>query len=355
METQLPLFAAMPSHIPVFPSTRYQGSKRQLCDWITYHVQPLNFETVLDVFGGTGAVSHRFKSLGKAVTYNDALRFNWIIGRALIENSAVQLTSDDLNIILSHNPDVHYPDFIAQTFAGIYFTDEENQWLDRVVYNIDHQLEHPLKQALARFALFQACIIKRPYNLFHRANLYMRQAEVKRTFGNKTTWDTPFEAHFRTFVEQANQAVFNNQQANHALNVDALATPIGADLVYIDPPYLNQKGVGVDYRDFYHFLEGLTFYDTWGEQIDWQSKHRRLLPVKSDWNRADRILPALAALLERHAQSILVLSYREDGIPTKAQLIDLLKKFKSQVQEAQQPKKYALSVTDSKEILLIAT
>jgi len=32
------------------------------------------------------------------------------------------------------------------------------------------------------------------------------------------------------------------------------------DLIYLDPPYLNSKGVGVDYSDFYNFLEGLCDY-----------------------------------------------------------------------------------------------
>jgi len=29
------------------------------------------------------------------------------------------------------------------------------------------------------------------------------------------------------------------------------------DLAYIDPPYISAQGVGVDYLEFYHFLEGL--------------------------------------------------------------------------------------------------
>ncbi|NUQ07011.1 MAG: hypothetical protein HUU31_24225 [Anaerolineae bacterium] len=71
------------------------------------------------------------------------------------------------------------------------------------------------------------------YNLFHRANLYMRTAKVERTFGNKVTWDTPFETHFRQFAGEANQAVFDNERENLAIQLDAQETPVGADLVYI--------------------------------------------------------------------------------------------------------------------------
>jgi len=353
--TQQPLFqdtVLRKFNVP-FPSTRYQGSKRKLVEWIWENVHDVAFDTVLDVFGGTAVVSHMFKNGGKQVTYNDALQFNWNIGLALIENSEIKLSDQEIELILTIHPNIEYPDFIQRTFHGIYFTDEENRWLDRVVHNIDTFLTNPYKRALARFALFQSAIIKRPYNLFHRANLYMRTAKVERSFGNKTTWDTSFETHFRQFILEANQAIFDNGRENRALNVDAMDTPTGFDLVYIDPPYLNRKGVGVDYRDFYHFLEGLINYDEWNELIDYSSKHRRLIPMASPWNKADTVIHAFRSLIERHRDSVLVISYRDDGIPSKMQLLEIMKQNKSEVYEAQKRQKYALANNGSHELLLI--
>ena len=57
-----------------FPSTRYQGSKNKLTDWIWENIANLDFETALDAFGGTGAVSHLLKRKGKKVVYNDILK-----------------------------------------------------------------------------------------------------------------------------------------------------------------------------------------------------------------------------------------------------------------------------------------
>lgn len=296
-----------------YPSTRYQGSKRKLIDWIWEHSRSLQFHSVLDVFGGTGVVSYLFKRAGKQVTYNDALKFNWTIGRALIANKDIVLSPQDVSMLMSRN-EIPYSQVIQNNFAGIYFTDEENRWLDQVVTNIAHLLPDPYQQAIAWFALFQSCIIKRPYNLFHRANLYMRTAEVERGFGNKTTWDTGFSVHFRTFVAEANNAIFDNGENNIAINVDALETPTGFDLVYIDPPYLNSKGVGVDYRDFYHFLEGMMDYAAWEAKIDYKSRHRRLKPVESAWNKPGTILDAFDALISRHRDSTLIISYRNNGI-----------------------------------------
>jgi adenine-specific DNA methylase len=355
MTQQLSLFSShieRPYDFP-FPSTRYQGSKRALVGWIWENVAHLPFESVLDVFGGTGAVSHLFKNAGKQVIYNDLLKFNQNIGLALIENTDQHLSDDDIHLILTPQATTAYPNFIQKTFGGIYFTDEENAWLDRVVYHIDHFLPNPYQQALAKFALFQACIIKRPYNLFHRANLYIRTAQVTRSFGNKTTWDTPFEHHFRKFITEANRAIFDNGQANRAIQTDAHDTPMGSDLVYIDSPYLNRQGIGVDYRDFYHFLEGMMDYDQWEAKIDYASKHRRLAPQPSEWNMPKTILSAFEQLIARHRDSILVISYRDDGIPSKDELVALLKSYKSTVYEAQKSQQYVLSNKKSHEILLI--
>ena len=216
---QLTLPTFEPEYPPItfqFPSTRYQGSKLKLVEWIWQNCKHLNFNSVLDAFGGTACVSYLFKTRGKQVFYNDYLKSNYYIGLALIENSKETLTPEDVEKILKPHLKTKYPTFIQDTFKGIYFTDEENEWLDMVVTNIDELIKNIYKKAIAYFALFQSCIIKRPYNLFHRKNLYIRTAKVKRSFGNKITWDTPFPVHFVRFVEQANESIFDNEQKNKA-------------------------------------------------------------------------------------------------------------------------------------------
>lgn len=235
-----------------FPSTRYQGSKAKLIEWIWGQIADLDFETCLDAFGGTGSVAYRLKQAGKSVTYNDILKFNYHIGEALIANSTVRLSLQDAQTLLHPHSHTQYSTFIQDNFHDIYFTDTENAWLDQTIANIG-QLDAPYRFGLAFFALCQACIVKRPYNLFHRKNLYVRFADVERSFGNKASWDRPFEEWFPIFVEEANQAVFDNGQVNRALNLDALDVPGDYDLVYVDTPYIPKSGVGVDYLDFYHF------------------------------------------------------------------------------------------------------
>lgn len=337
-----------------FPSTRYQGSKAKFVDWIWHELSYIPFNTALDAFGGTGCVAYKLKDNGKTVTYNDILPFNSIIGKAIIENNSTLLTDSDIDLILTEHPDTHYPTFIADNFHDIYYTDEENRWIDVVRHNIA-SINNEYKRAIAWFALFQSCIIKRPYNLFHRKNLYVRLSEVKRSFGNKTTWDTPFEVHFRNFAEEANNAVFDNGKSCHALQMDALNIPGHFDLVYIDTPYINEKGVGVDYADFYHFLNGLVDYDSWAEKIDYTSKHHRLKRRYNIWTDKDNILNGFNQLIDTYKNSILAISYRSNGIPSINSLINLLtsKNRCSEVRYSHDIK-YALSDTCSREVLIIS-
>lgn len=346
--------ALFPDLVARFPSTRYQGSKTKLADWIWEQIADLEFDTCLDAFGGTGAVAYRLKQAGKAVTYNDLMTFNYYFGRALIENSHARLSPEKVDWLLTRHPGMDYPSFVVDTFSDIYFTDEENAWIDQTITNI-RRLDHGHEFALAFYALCQACIVKRPYNLFHRKNLYIRLADVDRSFGNKTSWDRPFAGWFIAFAEEANQAVFDNGRSNRAFNLDALAVPGDYDLVYIDTPYISAKGVGVDYRSFYHFLEGLTMYDEWGKCLDRRSKHLRLKPERSAWIDKRRIYAAFDRLFARFRRSILVVSYRSDGIPSEAELVDLLKCYKPRVRVAHFGQyKYVLSInSESKEILLI--
>jgi len=127
------------------------------------------------------------------------------------------------------------------------------------------------------------------------------------------------------------------------------------DLVYIDTPYINEKGVGVDYADFYHFLNGLVNYDNWINLIDFNSKHHRLKRQYNIWTDKDNIVHGFNQLIEQFKDSILVFSYRSNGIPSIDSLIGLLEKHgRNNKLCYSRDIKYALSDTTSKEVLIIS-
>jgi len=351
MQEQFDLGICKPQ--PKFPTTRYQGSKLKIADWIWDNIKDIPFETALDAFGGTGCMSYMLKRKSKQVVYNDILRFNHCIGKALVENNSTTLTDKEIDSLLVKSADLEYKTIIEDNFSHIYFLDSENKWLDIVAYNI-YQMEDGYKKAIAYFTLFQSCIIKRPFNLFHRKNLYIRTADVERNFGNAATWETPFEVCFRRFAAEANNAVFDNGKLNLAINQDVFAIEGNFDLVYIDTPYISSKGATVDYHDFYHFLEALVDYPDWLSRIDMKSKHRRLKPIKGIWNDSKRIADAFDRLFEKFQDSTIVVSYRSEGIPSVQELETIMAKYKKQIVEISKVGyKYVLSNKENHEILLI--
>jgi adenine-specific DNA-methyltransferase len=341
-----------------YPSTRYSGSKRRFLEWIWENVNDLEFDSVLDVFGGTGSVSLLFKRYGKKVLYNDLLKSNQIIGTAIIENDDVKVTEEDIANVLEFTQD-GYPDFIQREFQGIFFTDDENLWLDRVIANISH-VENQYKRAILMASLFQACLAKRPFNLFHRANLYLRLNEVPRTFGNKTTWERPFLELFKRYIAEYNRAVFSNNRENRVIGgFDAINSPNGVDLVYLDPPYLSKDPPrSTNYLAFYHFLEGLSDYKQWEENSDvLHGKTKRIPDNKAiqRFTKKDKALRSFTQLLERFQDSIIILSYQDEGIPAKAEICYILSGLGKSVEVFEKPHRYALSRQKKTELLFVAT
>ena len=343
----------MGGHVGLFPATRYQGSKLKVLDWIWRGVEHLAFESCLDLFSGTSCVSYLFKVRGKSVASNDYLRFNQVIARALIVNGDTALPCAAARSVLSLLLP-KYDDFIEKTFSGIFFPDTENRWLDRAIQNIDAALTSA-ERDLALFAIYQACLAKRPYNLFHRANLYMRTANVARSFGNKATWEKSFEEHFLAALSEANDAVFDNGKQHSAFSTDFLSVPGTYDMIYMDPPYLNAHGSGVDYLDFYHFLEGVTEYKAWPGKITDRYKHKPYRRQASPWAHKETILGAFSDALDRYRTSIIVISYRSDGTPSIEQLLDLLSKHgRSNVRVETLAYKYVLAAAQAKEVLIVS-
>jgi len=320
------------------PTTRYVGSKRRFLEFMHAVTKSLisKDSVVLDLFGGSGIVSYHFKRQGFRVIYNDYLKFNWWIGKALIENTERQLVESDIKSLLEVKKSRKYPTLIQDTFKNYYYTDEENRWLDIVSTNIRY-LRKESKKAAAYYALFQACLTKRPWSLFNRMNLAFRLAEQERSFSNKTTWDTSFETMFRRFCDEINQVVFNNQHDNIAMNESAenlslKSMELKPDIVYIDPPSGRSPSGLLDYYQLYHFLEGVTDYHSWHERIDYQSFNLRLKPRQNSWSNPDELKDAWKKCIQSFKDAILVISYRSPGYPKLAWIEKLLKTQKQDVQ-----------------------
>jgi len=319
-------------------------------------LQSIPFETALDAFSGTCAVAYGLKAMGKQVTANDLLESNRCVADALVVNDREQLDADDAAQVLQPIAGRPYPTFVADTFGGIYFTDPENAQIDVLAANLSRMAPGG-RTSLAWFAVFQACLSKRPFNLFHRRNLSLRTADVPRSFGNKATWDRPFDTLLRRFADEGSAAVFKGERPCRALSKDVLELEGGYDLVYLDPPYVPARGAGADYLRYYHFLEGLVGYERWPGLVDHGTRNLRMASPASGWADRRRIRELLRRVYERFPGAVLALSYRSDGVPSPDELRDDLRRVRGKVQVHDAGSyHYVLSTNRrSRELLFVAT
>ena len=341
--------------ITEFPATRYYGSKRKLLPWIYENIRGLQFDTALDALGGTASVSLLLKAMKKTVTYHDGFKFNQDIARTLLSNSVAVGRPDLLTFLREVKP---HNGIISRQFSGIYYTDKENAWLDGFSLKLKSAIFTKEQLSLFRYLLYQACLKKRPFNLFHRANLHLRtKRNVFRSFGNFATWERSFEHHIVQAYDELKPVlpVHTVSTILPSGNVDKLAT--GHDLVYIDPPYINTitRYNRDDYWRRYHFLEGLAQYDKWASLID-ASSDIRLLKRPSwmaDWSNKSTFSDRLFSLIKKHRDSLVVLSYVTDAYPHESEIKKLFEENFSNVSIHSREHRHALGIVPRRELLFI--
>ena len=210
---------------------------------------------------------------------------------------------------------------ISRLFDRVFYTTEENSWLDGFISRLYEEQLSIEQTSLLRYLLYQACLRKRPFNLFHRANLGLRtNTTVKRSFGNLVTWEKSFEIHMlQTYDELPHYSIEQTIPCVVMSSRNAEDISEGYDLVYLDPPYISlAERINWDnYWRRYHFLEGLARYEEWEDFIDPHSNIRLLAPPERimDWSRRSTFAERLFSLIEKYKHSIVVLSYMSDAYP----------------------------------------
>lgn len=340
------------------PVTRYYGSKRRIVEKIGAALQERNvdFNSILDLFGGTGIVSYYMAKTGKEVVYNDILSFNCQIAKALLQTRKGTFTETMAMDLLSKVPGRQYRTIIEDCFDGIYYPRDENQTIDTVIQNIQF-LQEEVK-ASAYYVLFQSCMIKRPFNIFHRRNLNLRTDFTEASFGNKTTWEQSFESLFIKFTRELNEFQFEELPRVEITNSAALHCDGNADLVYIDTPYFQKKNSpNITYHNRYHFLEGLMHYEDIPDQIDLGKTNREVkIGESAEFENRSRYIEDLNILLAQHQQSIIAMSYTSAGYPSIDELSEIIHRYKENVEICALGKHpFALNRNngDRQEILLI--
>lgn len=308
------------AQVSKYPSTRYMGSKSKLLKEIWGVASQFKFDTAVDLFAGSGVVGYMFKAQGKAVVSNDYMSLSNVFARAMLENDSETLSTDDAEELLV--PKCASDRFVETTFAGLYFTDEENRLIDTLRTNIA-SIENPHRRAIAMAALIRACFKKRPRGIFtyvgHRYDDGRKDLLMS------------FKEQFLEAVGAVNGAVFDNGYEHRTIHGDAMSADVGeSGLVYIDPPYYSPLSDN-EYVRRYHFVEGLA--RNWrGVEIQEHTKTKKFKSYPTPFSSRQGAADAFDTLFRRYKRSVLLVSYSSNSQPTLDEMVSLLSKHKSHVE-----------------------
>jgi DNA adenine methylase len=303
-----------------YPATRFMGSKNKLLKEIWAVASQFKFDTAIDLFSGSGVVGYMFKSQGKHVISNDYMAMSAVLSKAMVENNSILLSKDEALRLLV--PSAGDNSFVASTFQGLYYSDTDNRLIDTLRANIP-KIRGEHKRAIAMSALIRACLKKRPRGIFtyvgHRYD-----------DGRKDLMMT-FEEQFLEAVESINAAVFDNGMLNKARHGDAMTLrPKAKGLVYIDPPYYSPLSDN-EYVRRYHFVEGLA-RDWQGVEIQTHTLTKKFKSYPTPFSSRKGASEAFDLLFARFRDSVLLVSYSSNSLPTQDEMVAMMAKHKRHVE-----------------------
>ena len=303
-----------------FPSTRYMGSKSKLLTQIWGIASQFEFEDVVDLFGGSGVVGYMFKAYGKSVISNDYMSMSSTLAKSMIENNHITLGQDEAIRLVDQ---LHQSDgFVEETFAGLYFSDEENRLIDSLRGGIA-QIRNPYKRAIAMSALIRTCLKKRPRGIFTYVGHRYDDGRKDLTMS--------FRQQFLDAVSVIDSAIFDNGRTNKSRNGDAMTVkPVKNSLIYIDPPYYSPLSDN-EYVRRYHFVEGLA-RDWKGVEIQEHTITKKFKSYPTPFSSRKGAAEAFDALFKRFRNNILLVSYSSNSQPTMDEMTSIMARYKRHVE-----------------------
>lgn len=337
-----------------FPEPQYLGAKLAHLPWISQYI-PSNVSTVLDAFSGSQSVSYFFKQKGFKTLTNDFLNFNNQIGKALIENQSVKLTTSDLEILFQNAPNKSDFTLMENVFTNVFFQKEDAEFIDNFRANVQ-LLDNQYKQSLALAVMNRSLTRKITMGHFGHTKALDYASDPVRIKRNRSLI-RPVKDLFLDILPQYNQAVFDNGQDNRSYNeniLDLLPNLNNIDLVYFDPPYCDSHA---DYQGFYHLLETYTEY--------WKDKKfvngiKRYEPQRySGFDKKSEIIFSFQKLFELSASiPYWIVSYNNRSYPdinTMVALIEPYRKVQIEHKIYRNSRGGKGSVAGSSEVLLICS
>lgn len=225
-------------------TANYLGGKRDLAEVLFRAIRqadpaPPPTRVLVDAFAGSCSVSLIGKVMGYRVIANDTGARSEALGKALVENSHVQLDESDVHLALTTKPAGRYmppvehlmwPDDTREIMAGICaaadtYARPEKRWLLRAL---------AVKTALtiSQFGRPRMSVGRKARDGRHGDASSARQAKALRTLEEPRKVVLSCASHMYG-------RIFTNGQRNemHRMDVLDFLSSVKGDIVYLDPPY----------------------------------------------------------------------------------------------------------------------
>jgi len=318
----------------------YIGNKSKILKYIirTIEEEGIKYNSVLDLFSGSGCLSLVMKLMGKRVVANDLLASSYVYTHAFVENNTEELTEEEKEYLLTNRSEKE--GFVLWNDDGTEdinkFTNEELNFLmdyrenaNFLFYGLPNSgnLYNPYKLSLA-LACLQLYVMDR---VFVGGRLYSGQIiarldhrlEHQRNQGNEMNFEKIRWYDFR-IKDDKNQHKAYKEDAYNLLTLYPERVN-GCELAYIDPPYGGEQSNYFKMYDFFNYYSSSgasdSHFEVFNEGVD------RF--IKSD-NYKDNFIKLLEALHETDIPTW-VISYNDSSWADIETIKNILSNFKNNV------------------------
>lgn len=328
---------------------RFIGCKENLLDFIESFIKQRDIKgnVFCDLFAGTASVGKHFKKLGYKIISSDLLYFSYVLQKVYIEqnqyprfekllkhlkiNPAEEtlFTSDSQNakeVIKYLNELDGEEGFIyknyspegtrGQTYVRKYFTGDNAKRIDAIREKIEEWKKANLINEQEYFFLLCSLIEAVPFvaNISGVYAAFLKEWD-KRAF-KRLTLEVP--------------EIIKSNETHRVFNInglDVLDRVKNIDILYLDPPYNERQ-----YAPNYHILETIAKWDN--PRIKGITGMREYEKQKSEFCNPKTGLKALEEILKKGNFKHLLLSYNDEGIMPKNEILKLFNKYgKSEIVE----------------------
>lgn len=274
---------------------RYLGSKYKLLDFIDSIVEEncKDYDTVLDIFSGTGIVAEHFNSKGKAVYVNDILKSNYCIYDAWFGTQKIDVKKIDTFIEEYNTQSYLNENYFWKTYKNTYFSSNDCKKIGSIREDIEQKYNNKI-------------INEREKNILIASLIYSMD-KIANTVGHYDAYRKKEKLQDRFEMFGLNIPKTPKKE-NKVFNMDSnkLIGTLQADILYIDPPYNSRQ-----YGDAYHLLENIAEWKK--PKVHGVAKKMNRNDIKSDYCTR-KAFNAFKELIRNCNAKYILVSYNNMGV-----------------------------------------